>query len=66
MFGSTIVLDGNGLGDETNRLQGLSQPASKSRRIEGKDADRNSGIHRRESQMLSMEDALPGHISDAH
>ena len=66
MFGSIVVLDGNGFGDEANRVQELLQPTSKSRRIEGKDADRNSGIHRRESQMLSMEDALPGHISDAH
>jgi hypothetical protein len=65
VLGPVAVLDGNRFGDETNRVQKLLQRASHSRRVGGKDADRNAGLQRSTVQILSVAKALSWAIPNA-
>src|SRR5215831_4091519 len=58
VFGPVAVLDGNRLGNKTHCVQGLLQSASNSRWSQGKNSDRNDGIERCRSQILSLAAAL--------
>src|SRR5215468_1850058 len=54
VFGPVAVLDGDRLGNKTYGVQGLLQLASNSRWSQGRNSDRNDGIERCHSQILSL------------
>ena len=65
MFGSVVVLDGNGSRDETDRFQRLLQRVSQSRRPEGRNSDRNAGIQGCESPIISLAATLSRPVPNA-
>src|SRR5215471_7325123 len=54
VFGPVAVLDGDRLGNKPYGVQGLLQLASNSRWSQGRNSDRNDGIERCHSQILSL------------
>src|SRR5262244_1093972 len=54
VFGPVAVSDGDRLGNKTYGVQGLLQLASNSRWSQGRNSDRNDGIERCQSQILSL------------
>src|SRR5262245_13829954 len=63
VFGPVVVLDGHGFRVEADRFQHLLQRVSQSCRAAGSDSNRNVGVHRRESQILSLAATLSWALS---